>query len=50
MFNETTFKEILPPSSDNVNDFIVHVYESNPDLDWGNKNYEPRGEETAKSS
>ena len=37
MFNEATFREILLPSSGNVNDCVTHIERKYADLDGNNK-------------
>ena len=37
MFNEATFREILLPSPDNVNDYVTHIYRKYGELDDSNK-------------
>ena len=35
--NEATFREILLPSPDNVNDYVTHIYRKYGELDDSNK-------------
>ena len=37
MFNEATLREILLPSSDNINDYVTNVYRKSADLDRNNR-------------
>ena len=41
IFNETTFKEILFPSSGNVNDFATHIYRKYEHLERKNRACRP---------
>ena len=36
MFNEATFREILVPSSGNVNDYVKQIYRKDAELDGNN--------------
>ena len=37
MFNKVTFREMLFPSSDNVNDFVAHTYSKYTRLEENNR-------------
>ena len=41
IFNETTFKEILFPSLENVNDFATHIYRKYQHLERKNRACRP---------
>ena len=43
MFNEATFREILLASSENLNDYVVHISRKYADLD-GNMGYPMMGD------
>ena len=45
MFNKAMFREILLPSSGNVNDYVAHIY---ADLDGNNRACGPGLEEVAQ--
>ena len=46
--NETKFRDILFPSSGNLNDYLAHIYRKYGDLDGSNTTCGFRGEENTQ--
>ena len=48
MFDEATFREILFPSSGNVNNYVAHIERSYSHMDGNKRPCSPREKEIAK--
>ena len=50
MFNEARFREMLRPSSGNVNDYFTHICSKYADLEGSNKTCRPGKKEVEQYS